>query len=82
MTCSVPREELVELCQDALRGVGAASRDAWVLAEATVEAELAGNRAVGVAHLFDYLEGYRHGRISKDSARCAQGRASGDRRRR
>ena len=27
-------------------------------------AELVGNRATGVAHLFDYLDGYRHGRIA------------------
>ena len=34
--------------------------------DATVEAELIGNRAVGVAHLFDYLDGYRRGRIATD----------------
>ena len=59
------REELAELCQDALLRVGADARAAQVLAEATVEAEQVGNRAVGVAHLFDYLNGYREGRIAK-----------------
>jgi (2R)-3-sulfolactate dehydrogenase (NADP+) len=61
------RKELTELCQHALIGVGAGSRDAQLLADATVEAELVGNRAVGVAHLFDYLDGYREGRIAKDA---------------
>jgi (2R)-3-sulfolactate dehydrogenase (NADP+) len=58
------RRELTELCRAALTGVGADEPEARVLAEATVEAELVGNRAVGVAHLFDYLDGYRHGRIA------------------
>ncbi|GAB3301814.1 Ldh family oxidoreductase [Parasphingorhabdus pacifica] len=57
-------DELTEMCRDALLSVGVAARDARVLAEATVEAEALGNRAVGVAHLFDYLDGYRKGRIS------------------
>ena len=63
---TVHRDELARLCAAALRGVGADSRSARVLADATVEAERVGNRAVGVAHLFDYLEGYRHGRIARD----------------
>lgn len=57
-------DDLTEVCRDALLSVGVAMRDAQVLAEATVEAEAIGNRAVGVAHLFDYLDGYRKGRIS------------------
>jgi (2R)-3-sulfolactate dehydrogenase (NADP+) len=64
---SIRRDELTELCREALLRVGADPRPAQVLAEATVEAELVGNRAVGVAHLFDYLDGYRQGRIAKDS---------------
>lgn len=60
------RDQLSELCRTALAGVGADARTAQILADATVEAELVGNRAVGVAHLFDYLDGYRQGRISTD----------------
>jgi (2R)-3-sulfolactate dehydrogenase (NADP+) len=63
---TVQRDELAELCRGALLGVGADPDAAWVLAEATVEAELVGNRAVGVAHLFDYLDGYEQGRIATD----------------
>ena len=61
----VHRDELTRLCRDRLLRVGADPRAAQVLAEATVEAELVGNRAVGVAHLFDYLDAYRNGRIAK-----------------
>ena len=61
---TIHRDELTELCRHALLRAGADPRAAQVLAEATVEAELAGNRAVGVAHLFDYLDGYRQGRIA------------------
>jgi (2R)-3-sulfolactate dehydrogenase (NADP+) len=60
-------DQLIQLCEDALVRVGADPRDAQILAEATVEAERVGNRAVGVSHLFDYLEGYRQGRIAKQS---------------
>jgi len=60
-------DRLTELCQDALLRAGADGTAAGILAEATVEAELVGNRAVGIAHLFDYLDGYRHGRIAADS---------------
>src|SRR5690349_24134283 len=63
----VDRDELIELCRDALLRVGADAGAAHVLAAATVEAELVGNRAVGVAHLFDYLDGYAKGRIATDS---------------
>jgi Malate/L-lactate dehydrogenase len=56
-----------QLCRDALLRVGAGQLAAQVLAEATVEAELIGNRAVGVAHLFDYLDGYQKGRIAMDA---------------
>jgi (2R)-3-sulfolactate dehydrogenase (NADP+) len=68
------RDDLTELCRAALLRVGADPGAAQVLAEATVEAELVGNRAVGVAHLFDYLDGYGQGRIATDPrpvVRCA-----------
>ncbi|UKA56358.1 Ldh family oxidoreductase [Arthrobacter sp. FW305-BF8] len=61
---TIPKEELATLCERALLAVGAPAEDAKVLSDATVEAELVGNRAVGVGHLFDYLDGYRQGRIS------------------
>ncbi|MCE3552746.1 Ldh family oxidoreductase [Pseudonocardia sp. RS11V-5] len=63
----IHRDELVELCRKALLAAGAGARDARVLAEATAEAEVIGNRAVGVGHLFDYLDGYAQGRIEKDA---------------
>lgn len=63
---TVHRDELSRLCRDALLEAEAAPRAAQILADATVEAELIGNRAVGVAHLFDYVEGYRRGRIAQD----------------
>ena len=61
---TVRRDELIELCRDALLRVGADPGAAQVLAEATAEAELVGNRAVGVGHLFDYVDGYEQGRIA------------------
>ena len=64
---TVQRDELIGLCRDALLRVGADPDAADVLAVATVEAELVGNRAVGVAHIFDYLDGYARGRITTDA---------------
>ncbi|MFP3463788.1 Ldh family oxidoreductase [Arthrobacter globiformis] len=61
---TIPKEELAALCERALLAAGAHPEDAKVLSSATVEAELVGNRAVGVGHLFDYLDGYRQGRIA------------------
>jgi (2R)-3-sulfolactate dehydrogenase (NADP+) len=72
---TAPRAELTELCRAALLRVGADADAARVLAEATVEAELVGNRAVGVGHLFDYLDGYEKGRIATD-ARPVVGRTA------
>jgi (2R)-3-sulfolactate dehydrogenase (NADP+) len=60
-------EELTAVCQRALMDAGAGPHAAQLLAKATVEAELVGNRAVGIAHLFDYLDGYRTGRIATGS---------------
>lgn len=64
MPLDVDRKTLEDLCRAALLEAGADHRDAEILAEATVEAELLGNRAVGVGHLFDYLDSYQHGRIA------------------
>lgn len=77
MTATLPADELLQLCRSALTGVGADSRDAQILAEATVEAELAGNRAVGVNHLFDYLDGYRCGRIARQTRPVVRRPAAG-----
>jgi (2R)-3-sulfolactate dehydrogenase (NADP+) len=58
------RDELAELCRTALLDAGASAPQADVLAEATAQAEERGLRPVGVAHLLDYLDGIRRGRIS------------------
>ena len=52
---------------DAARAVGANVAQARALARATVAAEAIGRRAVGFAHLPDYLEGYLAGRIRGDA---------------
>ncbi len=61
------RRELATLCHRALLDSGAASAQATILTEATVEAELLGHPAVGVSHLLDYLDGYRKGRITSNA---------------
>lgn len=67
LNTTIPSEELAAACQRALLAAGADSRAARILAQATTEAEQVGNRAVGVGHLFDYLDGYRTGRITADA---------------
>ncbi|MFF1831999.1 Ldh family oxidoreductase [Paenarthrobacter sp. NPDC058040] len=67
MNTHIPSEELAAICERALRASGADTRAAHVLARATTEAEQSGNRAVGVGHLFDYLDGYRTGRITAET---------------
>ena len=64
MTISLSAAELAALCVAAARSAGADDAAADALAAATVAAEQAGNRAVGVAHFFDYLAAYREGRIA------------------
>jgi (2R)-3-sulfolactate dehydrogenase (NADP+) len=51
------------LAERALLGAGASEAAASTLADATVAAELAGRSAVGFAHLIDYLDSLRAGRI-------------------
>ncbi|WP_416972176.1 Ldh family oxidoreductase [Streptomyces sp. 4F14] len=63
-TVTVDHDRLVELCAQAAQAAGADQRAAQALAKATVAAEGAGNTAVGVAHLFDYLRSYESGRIA------------------
>ncbi|MFJ9708757.1 Ldh family oxidoreductase [Streptomyces sp. NPDC101234] len=65
-TVTVDRDRLIELCTQAAQAAGADQCAARSLALATVEAESAGNTAVGVAHLFDYLRSYESGRIVAD----------------
>jgi (2R)-3-sulfolactate dehydrogenase (NADP+) len=67
LTTTIRAEELADECTTALLASGTDPRAAEVLARATVEAEQVGNRAVGLGHLFDYLDGYRTGRISADT---------------
>jgi (2R)-3-sulfolactate dehydrogenase (NADP+) len=64
MTATISTADLTTLCAQAARKAGADQTAADALATATVAAEQAGNRAVGVAHLFDYLQAYQEGRIS------------------
>ncbi|WP_432180060.1 Ldh family oxidoreductase [Streptomyces sp. NBC_00063] len=56
-------QEVSGLCVRALRAIGAAQQAARYLTRSVLDAERAGNRAVGLAHLFDYLDAYRDGRI-------------------
>ena len=56
-------EQALALAEAACLGVGAGPRFARVLADATLSAELHGKTVVGFAHLPDYLEGLRAGRI-------------------
>ena len=63
MTITISATDLTALCAQAARTAGADHNAADSLATATVAAEQAGNRAVGVAHLFDYLQAYQEGRI-------------------
>ena len=55
--------ELERLSHDALREAGASARMARTLAAATVAAERRGRSGVGAAHLLDYLEALRAGRL-------------------
>ena len=73
---SLGRTDLVTLCERALLGAGATPAQATVLAEATVQAELLGRRAVGLSHLLDYIDGFRIGRIASGAAPTMQQRSA------
>ncbi|GAB3182593.1 Ldh family oxidoreductase [Nesterenkonia halophila] len=60
----IDARDLRSACTNALLAAGADRKSAETLASATVESEQVGNRAVGVGHLFDYLDAYRRGRIT------------------
>lgn len=56
-------EQALDLAAEAARRCGACDATAQALARAVVAAEWAGSRAVGFAHLPDYLDGLQRGRI-------------------
>ena len=60
-------QEALSIARQAIRATGANDAIATSLADATVSAEWAGSRAVGFAHLPDYLDGFVRGRISKSA---------------
>lgn len=60
-------EELESLCGSALRAAGANSATAESLTRATLAAEARHKPAVGAAHLLDYLDSLRVGRINGDA---------------
>lgn len=67
---SAPRLSLAQVearCRQALENAGAAAGHAEAVARATVTAEAEGNRAVGLLHLLDYLDGLEAGRIVGDA---------------
>jgi (2R)-3-sulfolactate dehydrogenase (NADP+) len=60
---TLTRDDLLRLATGALVAAGASAAQAHAVAEATVQAEERGLRPVGIAHLFDYLDGLHCGRI-------------------
>lgn len=59
----ISNEQALALARNAALGAGASAELAESLAQATVSAEWAGSKAVGFAHLPDYLDGLSKGRI-------------------
>lgn len=60
-------EEARQIAYSVIKAVGANDAIARSLTEAVLSAELAGSKAVGFAHLPDYLDGFLKGRISIDA---------------
>ncbi|WP_321786365.1 Ldh family oxidoreductase [Burkholderia pyrrocinia] len=58
------REVGRRIAYDAIKAAGANDAIADALADAVISAELAGSKAVGFAHLPDYLDGFANGRIA------------------
>ncbi|MEV6699366.1 hypothetical protein AB0M68_19730 [Streptomyces sp. NPDC051453] len=52
----MPEHEVGRLCVRALRAAGAAPSAARLLTHSILDAERAGKRAVGLAHLFDEVD--------------------------
>lgn len=63
MSMRLTRRELESILEMEIRGAGGSAQVAKSLATATVAAEADGQQAVGIAHLFDYLDAMRMGRI-------------------
>ena len=63
----LPAAEVLDQCRRSLIACGASRDHADAVARATLTAEAEGNRAVGLLHLIDYLEGLRAGRIVGDA---------------
>lgn len=55
--------DLHRLCMAAAKAYGASRPVARSLADATVDAEASGQKIVGIAHFFDYLDAFRDGRV-------------------
>lgn len=60
-------QEAFAIARQSILDTGANDSIATSLANAVVSAEWAGSRAVGFAHLPDYLDGFMRGRISKSA---------------
>lgn len=60
----ISADQLEHLCVGAITAAGGDAATASALAAATVTAERRGKRTVGVAHLFDYLDALREGRLN------------------
>jgi len=67
VTVRLETHEAHDIARRAAVKAGASDEVANALANAVVSAEWAGSRAVGFAHLFDYLDGFVKGRIAKDA---------------
>jgi (2R)-3-sulfolactate dehydrogenase (NADP+) len=57
-------DRLASLCSTAVTRAGGDERTAAALTDAVLSAERRGNTAVGVAHLFDYLDALQCGRLN------------------
>ena len=60
-------EQARALARRAIGNAGASEAVARSLANATIAAEIHGRPGVGFAHLLDYLDGLRHGRIADNA---------------
>jgi (2R)-3-sulfolactate dehydrogenase (NADP+) len=60
-------DDFGDLCRAAVRGAGGSARTARALASSIVSAEEHGRREVGAAHLLDYLDALRDGRLVGDA---------------
>src|SRR5262245_34526570 len=61
---AVSWDRLASLCSAAITTAGGDQQTSTALTDAVIAAERRGNTAVGVAHLFDYLDALRGGRLN------------------